>query len=92
MAVTAEMAGSYSCEVRGSLRTVMTEPISVSVREPNEKEAAAHEFSNEEVKIVKQPLYTPKNGKKAGIGDLVSIECLAVARYDLKYEWLKQGP
>ena len=91
MAVTAEMAGSYSCEVRGSLRTVMTEPISVSVREPNEKEAAAHEFSNEEVKIVKQPLYTPKNGKKAGIGDLVSIECLAVARYDLRYEWLKQG-
>ena len=91
MAVTAEMTGSYKCEVKGSLRTVMTKPISVSVREPNEKEAAALEFSTEEIKILKQPLYTQRNGKKAGIGDLVSLECLAVARYGLKYEWLKRG-
>ena len=91
MAVTAEMAGSYSCEVKGSLRTVMTKPISVSVREPNEKELAALEFSNEEIRIVKQPFYTPKNSKKAGIGDLVSLECFAVARYGLRYEWLKRG-
>ena len=90
-AVTSEMAGSYSCEVKGSLRAVMIEPITVAVREPNEKEAAAQEFYNEEVKFVKQPLYTPQNGKKAGIGDLISLECLAVARYVLKYEWLKRG-
>merc|ERR1719471_542680 len=43
------------------------------------------------MKIVKQPTYTPKNGMKAGIGDLVSLECLAAARHGLKYEWLKRG-
>ena len=91
MAVSADMIGSYSCEVKGSKRTVLTEPINVSMRAPNEKEADALEFLDEEITIVKQPTYTPKNGMKAGIGDLVSLECLAAARHGLKYEWLKRG-
>ena len=41
--------------------------------------------------FIRQPLYAPENGKKAAIGDLVSLECLAVARFGLKYEWLKRG-
>ena len=41
--------------------------------------------------FIRQPLYAPESGKKAAIGDPVSLECLAVARFGLKYEWLKRG-
>lgn len=89
--ITLEMAGGYFCKISNSYISKVSEVIHLEVFVPDLKalQRGDLKFENEAIRIVQQPSYD--QSRKSAVGEKISLACLAVCKYPLKYEWLKQG-
>lgn len=86
---TLDDIGEYFCQIKNEMESKESVKATLSYLVPTEDQLQTLEFSNESIVIVQQPSF--KAGVKCSVGDKVSMRCVAVCKYGLKYEWIKQG-
>ncbi|TRY68753.1 hypothetical protein TCAL_04690 [Tigriopus californicus] len=81
--------GDYFCQIKNDMESKESVKANLTYLVPTEEQLESIEFSNENIVIVQQPNF--KTEVKCSVGDKVSMRCVAVCKYGLKYEWIKQG-
>ena len=90
--VTFDLAGKYRCLVKNSLNEVESNLATLEVILPTEEELERKTvtFTNETILILKEPQLCEASAKRS-IGEHIVLKCMAVCKYDLDYQWVRQG-